>query len=786
MRVRRASGSTGGSYVRVDESLKRGKAELHDLVGDADEGARAPRLGADARLRGARRSCSSTRTSSGSARGSSPPRASPTAERARAHARTPGRGAGRKAAPACCPRAADARLAAALAPLHRAGRRRVGARVRGASARKARVEPRASRSARRELGQRRRATSRSSTRASSRCSSHDFERHGNNLGFAYFHGRPGTPGLPGVRRVLRDAAAQRHAEIDRIQVTHREMEELVLGTGVAPEKVHRIPIGIDVDAFRAPVARACRRGARGELGLPESAFVVGSFQKDGVGWGEGLEPKLIKGPGRARRGGRAACASACRELVVLLTGPARGYVQAGLERRGIPYRHALLAERRGGRDGLPGDRRLPRRVAPGGRPEERCSSRWRPACRSSRRASGRRADLVRHGRTAGWSTSRTSTALVGAVGARRRGAAGRARRASRDAGRATAEENSYDGASRRAGARCSTASSRCRRRSERVDLSAHAPAATRAPARAGRGCSSSGRAGARGPRLLRPRPRPGAGRARRPAARRRSRSSPRASRTARRTSRSSTSARRGSRATSARSSGSRAGAGARSSSTRTASRYPGWAGDAHRRAQRAAATRASRAADHVALPERVLQAVGRRVPRRADADRGRSSRTRSTSTASRRPRDAARAGPCCCSAATRRRRTGSSSRCGRSRRSCDAHPDARLLVTGRLVVPIEPLVDELGLRGASTSSAGTRSATRPTSSAARTSSCTRRSTIPCPTLVHRGDGVRASGRLPGERRHGRARRRRGGHRRAASRTAGSATSRRRRRRSPTP
>ena len=30
------------------------------------------------------------------------------------------------------------------------------------------------------------------------------------------------------------------------------------------------------------------------------------------------------------------------ELVVLLTGPARGYVRAGLERLGVPYRHVLL------------------------------------------------------------------------------------------------------------------------------------------------------------------------------------------------------------------------------------------------------------------------------------------------------------------------------------------------------------------------------------------------------------------------------------------------------------
>ena len=32
------------------------------------------------------------------------------------------------------------------------------------------------------------------------------------------------------------------------------------------------------------------------LGIPEDYLVIGSFQKDGEGWGEGLKPKLIKGP----------------------------------------------------------------------------------------------------------------------------------------------------------------------------------------------------------------------------------------------------------------------------------------------------------------------------------------------------------------------------------------------------------------------------------------------------------------------------------------------------------
>ncbi len=168
---------------------------------------------------------------------------------------------------------------------------------------------------------------------------HDFERRGNNLGLAYFHGRPGTPGMPEFDACF-ETMRRRHREIDRVQVTNREMEELVLGTGMAPEKVHRIPIGIDVDTFPLRALDGARE-ARSRFGLPASAFVVGSFQKDGVGWGEGLEPKLIKGPDVL-----LSVAGQLRERVpelwFLLTGPSRGFVRTGLERLGIPYRHALL------------------------------------------------------------------------------------------------------------------------------------------------------------------------------------------------------------------------------------------------------------------------------------------------------------------------------------------------------------------------------------------------------------------------------------------------------------
>lgn len=162
------------------------------------------------------------------------------------------------------------------------------------------------------------------------------------LGLSYFHGRPGTAGYPEFDEAY-ETLRRRSARIDRVQVTHDEMQELVLEAGVDPAKVFRIPIGVDLDRFPLGDASA-RAAARRELGVPDTAFVVGSFQKDGVGWGEGNEPKQIKAPDTL-----VATLERLRtdmpELVVLLTGPARGYVLRELERSGIPYRHVQLLPR---------------------------------------------------------------------------------------------------------------------------------------------------------------------------------------------------------------------------------------------------------------------------------------------------------------------------------------------------------------------------------------------------------------------------------------------------------
>jgi glycosyltransferase involved in cell wall biosynthesis len=162
------------------------------------------------------------------------------------------------------------------------------------------------------------------------------------LGISYFHGRPGTPGYPEFDEAF-DALRRNAGRVDRVQVTHGEMHDLVVAAGVEPANVFRIPIGVDIARF--PLADPdARTLARKKVDLPATAFVVGSFQKDGVGMREGAEPKLVKGPDTL-----VATLERLREsipeLMVLLTGLARGYVRAELDRLNIPYRHVLLGSR---------------------------------------------------------------------------------------------------------------------------------------------------------------------------------------------------------------------------------------------------------------------------------------------------------------------------------------------------------------------------------------------------------------------------------------------------------
>lgn len=152
----------------------------------------------------------------------------------------------------------------------------------------------------------------------------------------YFHGKPEDgPEMQAHVAYFLDHLNQ----LSRVITAAGRIEARLLEWGVPRDKLVRVPLGIDLKNFKPPTPSE-KAAARLAFGVPEGRVCIGSFQKDGMGWGEGMEPKLIKGPD--------IFADAIIRLArhfpvfVLLTGPARGYVKQRLDKAGIPYAHHYL------------------------------------------------------------------------------------------------------------------------------------------------------------------------------------------------------------------------------------------------------------------------------------------------------------------------------------------------------------------------------------------------------------------------------------------------------------
>lgn len=127
--------------------------------------------------------------------------------------------------------------------------------------------------------------------------------------------------------------------VDFVHTASQNTKRKLIENGLREEKIIVVPLGVDLTIFH-PATREEKINIRRKLGLPNDKIVVGSFQKDGIGWDEGVEPKHIKGPD-------IFCDVIERlakkfPIHVLLTGPARGYVKMRLKRAGIPHSHTFL------------------------------------------------------------------------------------------------------------------------------------------------------------------------------------------------------------------------------------------------------------------------------------------------------------------------------------------------------------------------------------------------------------------------------------------------------------
>ncbi len=149
----------------------------------------------------------------------------------------------------------------------------------------------------------------------------------------FFHGKYGADPAIDTRF---DLLVKHIAHIDAVTYANSVMRERFLALGIPDEKLFFVPIGVDPAVF-TPLPSQDKIFQREEMGIPKDAFVVGSFQKDGNGWGEGLTPKHIKGPDIFL----SVIEHFAKEhpVYVLLSGPARGYVKQGLETIGVPFQH---------------------------------------------------------------------------------------------------------------------------------------------------------------------------------------------------------------------------------------------------------------------------------------------------------------------------------------------------------------------------------------------------------------------------------------------------------------
>lgn len=137
-------------------------------------------------------------------------------------------------------------------------------------------------------------------------------------------------------RSLDEQLAKMEPHVDRYRVSNSQMYSHLSETGLA-RKVSLIPIGVDTSVFFR-LSEAERVRVRNQLSISESDFVIGSFQKDGVGWSLGDSPKRVKGPDLFVEAVKKINKE-MSNLVVLLSGPSRGFVVDSLRRLDIRYIH---------------------------------------------------------------------------------------------------------------------------------------------------------------------------------------------------------------------------------------------------------------------------------------------------------------------------------------------------------------------------------------------------------------------------------------------------------------
>jgi len=156
----------------------------------------------------------------------------------------------------------------------------------------------------------------------------------NRCAISWYHITKNDENLKNIKEI------GKHIEI--LHTTNKITRQAFINMGANEEKIVTIPLGIDLNQFKPISEIGGYWELRNKLGIPANAKVIGSFQKDGNGWGEGLEPKWVKNPQMFVEVVKRIHRQYDGKILVLLLGAARGYVKKQLLGHGIPFKHVYL------------------------------------------------------------------------------------------------------------------------------------------------------------------------------------------------------------------------------------------------------------------------------------------------------------------------------------------------------------------------------------------------------------------------------------------------------------
>jgi len=153
----------------------------------------------------------------------------------------------------------------------------------------------------------------------------------------FFHGKPSDSD---EAKIHCDQFLKSVPRLSKVITSSSIVEKRLFNWGVSSNKIIKIPLGVNTKIF-IPANKSKKDKIRNSLGIPRNCILIGSFQKDGIGWGEGLKPKLIKGPDIFIKTLKILSDKGL-PIYALITGPSRGYVKQELKKNNIPFYHSYV------------------------------------------------------------------------------------------------------------------------------------------------------------------------------------------------------------------------------------------------------------------------------------------------------------------------------------------------------------------------------------------------------------------------------------------------------------